>query len=81
VAFKLEVNHPEFPKGWEFDMDGVVVKNGGSVTLTEQDELNVLGRAQGRTVDEVYGHEDVPEYIKFSGTSAIKQPKKEGGDN
>ena len=77
MAFKLEVNHPDFPKDWEFDMDGVVVLNGSSVTLTEQDEANVFARAQGRTVKEVFGHKDVPDYIKLTETAA---KAKEGGE-
>jgi hypothetical protein len=70
VAYKLEVNHPDFPKDWEFDMDGVLVKNGGSVTLTEEDEIAIFNRSGGLTVKEVYGHKDVPDHIKLTGTKA-----------
>ena len=75
MAYKLEVNHPDFPKDWEFDMDGVLVKNGSSKTLTLEDELAVFARAGGRTVKEVFGHKDVPDYIKLTGTK-----EKEGGE-
>jgi hypothetical protein len=78
MAYKLEVNHPDFPKDWEFDCDGVIVKNGGSTTLTEQDEGNVFNRSGGRTVKEVFGHKDVPDFIKLTGTKASDIP--EGGD-
>lgn len=78
MAYKLEVNHPDFPKDWEFDMDGVLVKNGSSVTLTEEDEARVFGRAGGKTVKEVFGHKDVPDYIKLTGTK--ESDKKEGGE-
>lgn len=78
MAYKLEVNHPDFPKDWEFDMDGVLVKNGGSVTLTEEDELAILNRSGGLTVKEVFGHKNVPEYIKLTGTKA--SDVKEGGE-
>lgn len=90
MAYKLEVNHPDFPKDWEFDCDGVLVLNGGSTTLTEEDEYNVYNRAGGRTVKEVFGHADVPEFIKLSGTKLAKdlveaspepEPEAEGGDN
>lgn len=74
MAYKLEVNHPDFPKDWEFDMDGVLVKNGSSVTLTERDEISIFNRSGGRTVKEVFGHKDVPDYIKLTGT------KEKGGD-
>jgi hypothetical protein len=74
MAYKLEVNHPAYPKDMELDMDGVIVKNGGSTTLTEEDEANVVNRSGGRTVKEVFGHKDVPGYIKLTGT------KEKGGD-
>jgi hypothetical protein len=70
MAYKLEVNHPDFPKDWEFDCDGVLVKNGGSATLTEEDELAVFNRSGGLTVKEVFGHKDVPAFIKLTGTKA-----------
>jgi hypothetical protein len=72
MAYKLEVNHPDFPKDWEFDMDGVLVKNGGSVTLTEADEAAIFGRSGGLTVKEVFGHKGVPEFIKLTGTKETK---------
>jgi hypothetical protein len=50
MAYKLEVNHPDFPKDWEFDCDGVLVKNGGSTTLTEEDEGAIFARSGGLTV-------------------------------
>lgn len=68
MAYKLEVNHPDFPKGFEFDMDGVVVENGSSVTLTEEQEAAILARSGGLGVKAVYGHKNVPEHIKLSGT-------------
>jgi hypothetical protein len=75
MAYKLEVNHPNYPKDMELDMDGVLVLNGGSTTLTEMDEANVINRSGGRTVKEVFGHKDVPDYIKLTGTKEGK-----GGD-
>jgi hypothetical protein len=78
MAYKLEVDHPDFPKDWEFDMDGVLVKNGGSATLTEEDELAIFNRSGGLTVKQVFGHKDVPDYIKLTGTKA--SDVKEGGD-
>ena len=78
MAYKLEVDHPDFPKDWEFGMDGVLVKNGGSATLTEEDELAIFNRSGGLTVKQVFGHKDVPDYIKLTGTKA--SDVKEGGD-
>lgn len=67
--YTLEVNHPDFPKGWEFDMDGILVKNGSSVKITKEMEEAFPGRSGGFTVKEIYGHKDVPDYIKLTGTS------------
>lgn len=78
MAYKLEVNHPDFPKDWELDMDGVLVKNGESVTLSEEDEARIFARSGGLTVKEVFGHKGVPEYIKLSGSKASEI--KEGGE-
>lgn len=79
MAYKLEVNHPDFPKDWEFDMDGVLVKNGSSVTLTVEQEAAIFNRSGGHTVKEVFGHKDVPEYIKLTGSK--ESGLKEGGDS
>ena len=78
MAYKLEVDHPDFPKDWEFDMDGVLVKNGGSATLTEENELAIFNQNGGLTVKQVFKHKDVPDYIKLTGTKA--SDVKEGGD-
>lgn len=78
MAYKLEVNHPDFPKDWEFDMDGVLVLNGSTKTLSLEDEAAVFNRAGGRTVKEVFGHKDVPDYIKLTGSK--ESDLKEGGE-
>lgn len=79
MAYELEVNHPDFPVGWEFDCDGVLVENGTPKTLTEEDEYAVYNRSGGLTVKEVYGHKDVPDLFSFSGTkeSDLKESKPE----
>lgn len=79
MAYKLEVNHPDFPKDWEFDMDGVLVKNGSSVVLSEADEEAIFNRSGGLTVKEVFGHKGVPDYIKLTGSK--ESELKEGGDS
>ncbi len=72
--YTLEVNHPDFPKDWEFDCDGILVKNGSSVKITKEMEEAFPGRSGGLSVHEIYG--DSPEHIKLTGTSALKS----GGD-
>jgi hypothetical protein len=68
MAYKLEVDHPEFPEGTEFDCDGILVENGKSVTLTADDELAFIAR-WGKTVKEIYGH--APDHIKLTGSTEI----------
>ena len=72
MAYKLEVNHPDFPKGWEFDCDGILVKNGESRTLTDEDELAFIARV-GRPVKEIYGH---GEHAKLTGSTELTAKEK-----
>ncbi len=80
MAYKLEVDHPDFPKDFEFDLDGVLVKNKGSRTLTEDEEQSFLAKNR-RTVKEVYGHSKI---VKVSGSSEMSRKEieelKEGGE-
>lgn len=73
MAYKLEVNHPDFEKDFEFDCDGILVKNGHSVTLTEEDERAFIARV-GRTVKEIYGHGTV---AKLTGSSELSTKEKD----
>lgn len=66
--YTLEVNHPDFPKGWVFDCDGILVKNGSSVKITKEMEEAFPGRSGGFTIKEIYGK--APDHIKLTGTSA-----------
>jgi hypothetical protein len=72
MAYKLEVNHPHFPKGFEFDCDGILVKNGESVTLSKEDELLFLGR-WGQDVKHFYGHGT---HAKVTGSSELSAKEK-----
>jgi hypothetical protein len=77
VPFKLEVNYPEFPKGEEFDVAGVLVKNGGSTELDADAEAAFVSR-HGKSVKEAIG---ANAHIKVSGSSALGKKSDEGGDN
>ena len=79
MAYKLDVKHPDYPDGMEFDLDGIAAKNGESVTVTEEMEAAFLSRV-GKTVKEIYGHSEI---VKLSGTSELspKEKKELGGDN
>lgn len=67
MAYKLEANHPDYPKDTEFDCDGIMVPNGGSVTVTEEMERAFLSK-NGRPIKELYGHSAI---IKLSGSSSL----------
>jgi hypothetical protein len=67
MAYTLEVNHPDLPKGTEMDCDGILVENGSSRKLTAEDELAFLGRV-GRSVKDIYGHGT---FAKLSGTTEL----------
>ena len=72
MAYKLEVNHPDFPKDFEFDCDGILVKNKATVTVTKEMEEAFLGR-NGKSVKEIYGKSDI---VKVTGTTELG-----GGDS
>ena len=82
MAYKLEMNHPDYPKDLEFDVGGLIVKNGGSVTLTKDDEQSLVAR-HGRPIKEFL---DNNKFLKVSGSSelskkGIEEILVEGGDN
>lgn len=67
MAYKLEVNNPDFPKDFAFDCDGILVKNGSSVTVTEEMEAAFLAK-NGRPIKEIYGHGTI---AKLTGTTEL----------
>lgn len=44
MPLKVEFNHPDMPKGEEFDLCGIPVENGGSVELTDAQERGIAAR-------------------------------------
>ncbi len=72
MAYKLEVDHPDFPKGFPFDCDGILVENGGSVTLSKEDEAAFLSR-WGNDVKHFYGHGT---HAKVTGSSELSSKEK-----
>ena len=72
MSYKMEVNHPDFPKDWMFDLDGIACKNGGSVTVDEEMERSFLARV-GRPIKEIYGHSEI---VKLTGTSELSSKEK-----
>ncbi len=76
MAYKLEVNHPAFPKGTEFDLDGILVKNGETVEIPAEKEAWFKAYNK-RTIHDIYGH-GRSKIVKLTGTSALAKPK--GGE-
>jgi hypothetical protein len=74
MAYKLEVDHPDFPKGTEFDCDGILVKNGTTVEVTREMEELFLAK-WGTPIKDIYGHGVI---AKLTGTTELK--KKDGGE-
>jgi hypothetical protein len=65
MAIKLEYDNPAFPKDTEFDVCGVIVPNGGSVELTEEQEQKVIAQT-GLPAKEAFEGNDM---LKVSGTA------------
>jgi hypothetical protein len=67
MTLKIEVNHPEMEDGLEFDLGGFLVPNGGSVELSEDQELGFLARHKVSVKDALKGNA----YIKVSGKTTV----------
>jgi hypothetical protein len=71
MALKVSIKHPGFGPDSEFEVPGVgMVKNGGSITLNEEDE----GRFFSRTGMKVKDYYKDTEDVDVSGTSDAKLP-------
>jgi hypothetical protein len=77
VAYTLEVNHPDFPKGTEFDLDGILVENGSSAKVDKEKEEWFLSH-NGRSIKDIYGGKS--EIVKLTGTSELSGSAKKGGE-
>lgn len=79
MAYKLEVNHPDFPKDFPFNCDGILVKNKGSVTVTKEMEVRFLKKNR-KSLKDIYGHSEI---VKLSGSSELTKDEreKEGGES
>lgn len=73
MAYTLTVDHPDFPKGFPFDCDGILVENGESRTLTKEDEIAFLAR-WGNDVKHYYGHGT---HAKLTGSSELSKKERE----
>ena len=67
MGVKLEVNFPNMAKGTELDVGGVLVENGGSTELTDEQELSFVSRHRKSVKDWAEGSEQ----IKVSGSGKV----------
>lgn len=73
MGVKLEVNFPNMDKGTELDCGGILVKNGGSVELTDEQEAFFVSKYR-KTPKEWAGDS---EYVKVSGSGKISPKQAE----
>jgi hypothetical protein len=74
VALKLSFHDPAFPKDKEVDLGGVLVKNGGSVTLSENQETTLVSR-HGMSVKDYFKGSEM---VKVEGTTELSAKELEG---
>jgi len=67
---KVSMNHPAFPKGFEFDIGGVLIENGSTIDLDAEQVATIEARS-GLPIKEALGNSP---FIKLGGT------KTEGGE-
>lgn len=64
MAVEVSANFPGIPKGTPMDIGGVLVENGGSTTLDEDQELSFVGRHRKTVKDQLSGSE----FVKVKGS-------------
>jgi hypothetical protein len=73
MALTVEIKHPDFEDEVEFDLAGILIPNGGSVELTEDQERLLISRRR-RSVREVL--EGNP-FVKVKGSSLLTKKQME----
>ena len=71
MAYTLKLDHPDFPKGMPFDLDGILVENGSEVEVTEEMEQFFISKNQ-KSIKDIYGHSKI---VTVSGRAAISGKK------
>jgi hypothetical protein len=78
MALKLTLKDEQFPKDQEFDVGGVLLQNGQSKTLSEEEEQALVSRHGMSVKDYFQGNEA----IKVEGSATVKieaEPEEEEG--
>lgn len=70
---EVAMNHPDFPKGMVFDVGGILVPNGESVTLDEDQEQSFVARNRAPVKDRLAGNP----MIKVTGSSKFSSTQVE----
>jgi len=69
MALTIEIKHPDFEDDVDFDVAGILVKNGGSVELTEDQERLLVSRRQKPAKDVL----EAASFVKVKGTSLLSK--------
>jgi hypothetical protein len=77
MALKISYHNAAFPKDEEMDLGGFLVKNGGSVSLSEEQEADLAARL-GMPVREYFKDS---EDVKVEGTATVSAKDIEGEVN
>jgi hypothetical protein len=72
MAYKMQADHPEYPKGTEFDCDGILIKNGETVTISADQERAFYSK-NNRSIKDLYENSAI---IKLSGSSELSSKEK-----
>jgi hypothetical protein len=74
MTLTVEINHPDYEDGVEFDVAGVLVPNKGKTTLTEDQERLLVARRQ-KPAREVF---EGSQFVKITGSSTLSAKDLEG---
>ena len=69
MTLTVEIKHPEFEDDVDFDVGGILIPNGGSVELTEEQERLIVSRRQRPTREVFEGNQ----FVKVKGTSLLSK--------
>lgn len=58
MPLTVKVDHPDFPKDTEFDVGGILVPNGGSTKLDDEQEMSFVARFK-KPVREFFENSDI----------------------
>lgn len=73
MAKSVGFHNPEFEDGVEFDVSGLLIPNGGSIELSEEQELAFFSRTQQTVEDFFQGSKQ----ITVSGTTELSSEVRE----